>query len=72
MRGIEIYIYEDDGILGFNEDGNTTFELKLEVVKDNEELKNVILAYVKSKFDNFFNELKTVLGKSKEEEVSDS
>jgi len=69
MRGIEVYIYED--ILSFNEDGDTTFELRLEALRDNEQLKNEVLAYIKRKFDNFFGELKAVLESSKEEEVSE-
>jgi len=67
MRGIEVYVDED--ILGFNEDGDTTFELRLEALRDNEELKNEVLAFIKRKFDGFFSELKKVLEKSKEEEA---
>ena len=72
MKGVEIYIYEDEDILGFKEDGDTTFELKLEPLRDNEQLKNEVLAYIKRKFDSFFNELKTALEKTKEKEVSES
>jgi len=70
MRGIEVYVDED--ILGFNEDGDTTFQLNLEALRDNEQLKNEVLAYIKRKFDSFFSELKTVLEKSKEEGASES
>ena len=69
MRGIEVNVDED--ILGFNEDGDTTFEINLKALTDNEQLKNEVLAYIKRKFDSFFTELKTVLEKSKEEEVSE-
>ena len=69
MRGIEVYVDED--VLGFNEDGDTTFELRLEALRDNEQLKNEVLAYIKRKFDSFFSELKTVLESSKEEGVSE-
>ena len=65
MRGIEVYVDED--ILGFNEDGDTTFQLNLEALRDNEQLKNEVLAYIKRKFDSFFSELKTALEKPKEE-----
>ena len=71
MKGVEIYIYEDEDILGFKEDGDMTFELKLEALRDNEQLKNEVLAYIKRKFDSFFSELKTVLESSKEGEVSE-
>jgi len=71
MKGVEIYIYEDEDILGFKEDGDMTFELKLEALRDNEQLKNEVLAYIKRKFDSFFSELKTVLEKSKEEGASE-
>ena len=71
MRGIEVYVDEDEDILGFNEDGDTTFQLNLKALKDNEGLKNEVLAYIKRKFDSFFNELKTALEKSKEEEASE-
>jgi len=68
MRGIEVYVDEDEDILGFNEDGDTTFQLNLEALRDNEQLKNEVLAYIKGKFDSFFSELKAVLESSKEEE----
>ena len=69
MRGIEIHIDEDT--LRFYEDEVLIFELHVEALRDNEKLKNEVLAYIKRKFDSFFTELKTVLEKSKEEEVSE-
>jgi len=69
MRSIEVYVDED--ILGFKEDEVPVFKLRLEALRDNEQLKNEVLAYIKRKFDSFFNELKTVLEKLKEEGVSE-
>ena len=69
MRSVHVYF--DDEILDFKEDEVPGFKLRLEALRDNEQLKNEVLAYIKRKFDSFFNELKTVLEKSKEEEVSE-
>ncbi|RLI77534.1 hypothetical protein DRP04_11280 [Archaeoglobales archaeon] len=69
MRSVHVYF--DDEILDFKEDEVTLFKLRLEALRDNEQLKNEVLAYIKLKFDSFFSKLKTVLEKSKEEEVSE-
>jgi len=70
MRSVHVYF--DDEILIFKEDEVPVFKLRLEALTDNEQLKNEVLAYIKRKFDGFFNELETVLEKSTEEEVSES
>ena len=69
MRSVHVYF--DDEILIFKEDEVPVFKLRLEALRDNEQLKNEVLAYIKRKFDGFFSELKTVLEKSKEGEVSE-
>jgi len=68
MRSVHVFF--DDEILDFKEDEVLVFKLRLEALRDNEQLKNEVLAYIKRKFDNFFNELKKALEKSKEEEAS--
>ena len=68
MRSMHVFF--DDEILDFKEDEVLVFKLRLEALRDNEQLKNEVLAYIKRKFDNFFNELKKALEKSKEEEAS--
>ena len=69
MRSVHVYF--DDEILDFKEDELPVFKIRLNAVRDNEELKNEVLAYIKRKFDSFFNELKTALEKPKEKEVSE-
>ena len=69
MRSIELYFDEDDLI--FKENQVPVFKLKLKALRDNEKLKDEVLAYIKGKMDGFFNELKNYLEKSKEEEVSE-
>jgi len=66
-----VHVYFDDEILDFKEDELPVFKIRLNAVRDNEELKNEVLAYIKRKFDSFFNELKTALEKPKEKEVSE-
>ena len=66
-----VFVGFGDEFLIFREDEVPVFEIRLNAVRDNEELKNEVLAYIKRKFDSFFNELKTALEKPKEKEVSE-
>ena len=69
MRGIEVHI--DGDTLRFYEDEVLIFELHVEALRDNEQLKNEVLEFIKFTFDSFFDELRAFLEKSKEEEGSE-